>query len=750
MKQKVLIMIAILAGTISAGAQAIIPEKGYVFNDSIVPRIDIIIEQSLLDQITADPSSSIEHPATFIFTTPSGSETIDSIGFRLRGNTSRYSAKKSYKISFNTFNPGGKFHGLEKMNINGEHNDPSIMRAKLCWDMMQFMKVPASRANHVILYVNSEYYGLYLNVEHIDEEFIRSRFGDNYGNLYKCLWPADLMYQGSNPEDYKLKNGERRTYDLHTNTKYDDYQDLVDLITVISTSAGADFECLINQAFNVSNYLKVVAVDILAGNWDNYSYLKNNYYLYRNPVSTRMEFIPYDMDNTFGVDWFNVSWATRDIYNWSSDEARPLYDNIMASGEYQDHFSFYMDYLLDNYFNSDSLFPRIDRIHEMIRPWVVNDPFYPLDYGYGIEDFDQVKDLAAGAHVKTGLKQFINARVSSARNQLVAGNLTPLVSEFSWMLSRTDDSLTIRAGVVDDDLKDVSLMLAENESGFEEYQMYDDGTGGDNEAGDNMYSRIIIPAEQGLSYRLYIRITDFAGKITDHPCTPVEVQIPYHTGDLVINEFMASNDLALADEYEEYDDWIEIYNESTNAVWLGNKFLSDDLADRNKWKLPDGFLGAGEMKLIWADGQDDQGTHHANFKLSGSGEEIGLFDAPSTGFQLMDKIIYGSQTTDRSYARQPDGGIDWIIANNPTPSGKNLTTSALASINNDNALLVYPNPVRGDMIFFNKPVSFALYDSRGMKLWEVIQKSEFDIGFLPQGLFLIISHSGESLKLIRQ
>ncbi|MBK6347143.1 MAG: hypothetical protein IPF68_14665 [Bacteroidales bacterium] len=41
-------------------------------------------------------------------------DTIHETGFRLRGNTSRYSAKKSFKISFNTWVPGQKYHGVEK------------------------------------------------------------------------------------------------------------------------------------------------------------------------------------------------------------------------------------------------------------------------------------------------------------------------------------------------------------------------------------------------------------------------------------------------------------------------------------------------------------------------------------------------------------------------------------------------------------------------------------------------------------
>jgi spore coat protein CotH len=100
-------------------------------------------------------------------------------------------------VSFNFFFSGQKFYGLEKMNINGEHNDPSIVRSKLCFDMLDYLEVPASRANHVKLYINGVYFGLYMNVEHYDDEFTQSRFAGQ-GNLYKCTYGADLSHKGRN------------------------------------------------------------------------------------------------------------------------------------------------------------------------------------------------------------------------------------------------------------------------------------------------------------------------------------------------------------------------------------------------------------------------------------------------------------------------------------------------------------------------------------------------------------------------
>lgn len=233
-------------------AQNPFPNRGIAFQDDEVPRVDILIAESSINQILApgNEQSNFEHEATFIFTHSEGIDTVNQVGFRLRGNTSRWSAKKSFKVSFNSF-LDQKWEGLEKLNLNGEHNDPTISRAKICWDMMRGIGVPAPRANHVALYINGDYRGLYANVEHIDDELVQQRFGNRNGNLYKCLYPADLAYLGENPDNYKLAPNGRRAYDLRTNEEEDDYSDLANLISIINLTPISELPCELEAVFNV-------------------------------------------------------------------------------------------------------------------------------------------------------------------------------------------------------------------------------------------------------------------------------------------------------------------------------------------------------------------------------------------------------------------------------------------------------------------------------------------------------------------
>ena len=140
------------------------------------------------------------------------------------------------------------------------------------------------------------------------------------------------------------------------------------------------------------------------------------------------------------------------------------------------------------------------------------------------------------------------------------------------------------------------------------------------------------------------------------------------TPRLYINEFMASNASTVESrDFYEYSDWIEIHNAEDSTVNIGGYYLTDDLADPQKWQIPAGTeIFQGRRALFWADGQD-QGKH-TNFKLSADGEEIGLF---SPGGILIDSISFGKQIRDISYGRSPDAGATWLFFDQATPGTSN-------------------------------------------------------------------------------
>jgi len=138
---------------------------------------------------------------------------------------------------------------------------------------------------------------------------------------------------------------------------------------------------------------------------------------------------------------------------------------------------------------------------------------------------------------------------------------------------------------------------------------------------------------------------------------------------LSLNEVMPSNVSTIADEADELDDWLELYNGEDDAIDLGGWYLSDDDDDPLKAQLPQGLLVPGHgVLLIWADHDLDQGDDHVDFRLDKEGEVIILSDPDGV---LVDRLAYQNASDDQSFARIPDGTGEFVICWQPTPGTLN-------------------------------------------------------------------------------
>jgi hypothetical protein len=158
-----------------------------------------------------------------------------------------------------------------------------------------------------------------------------------------------------------------------------------------------------------------------------------------------------------------------------------------------------------------------------------------------------------------------------------------------------------------------------------------------------------------------------------------------HGSMLFINEFMSSNTSAsgIHDEYNDYDDWIEIYNIGDSPIDMAGMYLTDDLANPTKWQIPSGSpsqttIPANGYLVFWADEETSEGPRHTNFKLSAGGEEIGLID--TNGITVLDEIAFGEQATNISYGRYPSGEQNWRFFPIPTPGADNNNVAYLGEI----------------------------------------------------------------------
>lgn len=151
----------------------------------------------------------------------------------------------------------------------------------------------------------------------------------------------------------------------------------------------------------------------------------------------------------------------------------------------------------------------------------------------------------------------------------------------------------------------------------------------------------------------------------------------------LITEFMAVNDLELADGDGKFSDWIEVHNPTASAINLSGWHLTDNSTNLDKWTfptLPQSVIPAGGYLVVFATGQptetyvDGGGNLHTDFKLSGSGEYLALVDSTLT-IEHEYSPTFPEQSADVSYGLQESGGTYELgqlkYFANPTPGADN-------------------------------------------------------------------------------
>ena len=694
-----------------------------VFDDTAPAIVEIFIDPGCLDSMITHVESSTTCPVDFVFTNRYiSADTVKNVGMRLRGTTSRNAHKKSFKIDFNEYVTGQNFHGLEKMNLKAVFTDPSVARAKLYSDIAQAYHVPCFRANHVVLYINDAYYGLYISVEHVDENFIKAHFGNNDGNLYECSLGANLLYLGIDQSLYKgLMNIHNQfVYEVKSISGNDDYSDLIHLIEVINLSPDSLFRSEIERVLNVPSYYRAMALDVITANWDNYWYYANNYYLYHNTATDKFEWIPVDGDETFGLWWEDRDFATQNIYRWGKNYQRPLAARIKDVSDYRNMYSHFIQDLAREVCIPDSLNARVDSLHAGISSALESDPFYGMEanpeFQYTVADFHASFETALDSfpHVHYGLKNYFTVRREKALSQLHFDNTAPLIMETRHVpgYPLAGSTITVTTQIYDEDEIVRAELLYRQGGEFSTLPMEKAGSGC---GGEYTWGLEFVPRDHAHFIEYYLVVEDDDGELRmDPPDAPEHLfNIPIFTEQpvLFINEFMSSNDSAISDENGEFDDWIELFNGGDSDIYLPGYYLTDDFSRPRKWPLPDVKINAKGFLLIWADEDGSQGQLHANFKLSADGEEIGLFKSDSIYTAPVDTLTFPAQLADISYGRVFDGSAEWDFLTSPTPGTSNNPTEvkSIETIVPDGRLQIlrnYPNPFNASTL-----ISFHLKES---------------------------------------
>ncbi|MHC4580653.1 MAG: lamin tail domain-containing protein, partial [Planctomycetota bacterium] len=147
---------------------------------------------------------------------------------------------------------------------------------------------------------------------------------------------------------------------------------------------------------------------------------------------------------------------------------------------------------------------------------------------------------------------------------------------------------------------------------------------------------------------------------------------------IVLNEVMANTDYGdPQDPGPGSNDWIELYNVTSESVSLRDWYLSDDVSDLKKWAIGDIEMAA----YSYASFDEITGVHTATgngFGLNKAGEMVILSYLPGTSEdRIADSVRFKAQGEMASLGRYPDGGKHWFEM---TPSRGLPNTSPAAKL----------------------------------------------------------------------
>jgi hypothetical protein len=156
------------------------------------------------------------------------------------------------------------------------------------------------------------------------------------------------------------------------------------------------------------------------------------------------------------------------------------------------------------------------------------------------------------------------------------------------------------------------------------------------------------------------------------------------SAQLMVNEVSSRNATMYKEGNKDYEDFIEIFNNTGAAVNLNDYYLSTTRTNPTKWRFFNQTLNAGAYMVVFADNEDAYGYsrytdcycffdyQHTNFKISMSGETVYLFNL--TG-QIVDSLVSGKNLdVNQSVGKALGSNIGQVFFNQMTPNAANTTT----------------------------------------------------------------------------
>lgn len=348
-----------------------------------MPTVEIVIDPEAMARLDADPFAATDERGVFI----DGEGQSHEVDLHYRGaymllNVMTYYDLRNWKVKFDE---DDRYLDRREWNFNYE---PHLFQ-KLAYDLFRFAGVMVPGAQHVVLLVNGEVQGMYLQYEDPDSKnWLYDSFGDDEGDLYKAAYDipyeppcfADLTYLGTDDADYECHYTKKTNH----NVAPGDYTVLRAFVDDLNHLSDGDFPAWFESSFDVESFRSFLVVSNFIANWDAYPQRPKNYWLYENMRAEQMVFVPWDLDltwNPYTDSTFNqMGTSVSVLYNLLNNDyapphaeegtERPLSSRLMAIESQQEAYLDRYQELTQSILSADYLHGRADALLAIVEPHI--------------------------------------------------------------------------------------------------------------------------------------------------------------------------------------------------------------------------------------------------------------------------------------------------------------------------------------------------------------------------------------------
>jgi spore coat protein CotH len=455
------------------------------------------------NQMVQNHESETELPAKMTY---DGVELASNVGVRFKGQTSYWqnnTEKKSFNISTDYENENQEIGGFTNINLNCAFGDDTFMR-EVIYEHTNQIYMPSVSVNYVELYINESYWGIYINSQQIDNNFMKEWFLSKKGSRWRAEPPSGesqgfgsgfsaINYLGDSFSSYAKYYTLKKYY---KDTEEEAWSDLINVAKVLEYTSSDEMEAKVSKVLDLDRTLWFLVMENVFDDEDGYIYKgENDYYLFWDPVAKWLTPIEYDGNSTMQPGYQN--WSP--FFN-AANSKYPLLYRILNVPSIRQRYLAHMRTVLNETFNPTYMNNVINNYSAKIDSYIQVDSKKMMTYSeYTYTVF----------WLKTIIDSRYNNLISNSEvkvSGLEISNTQWAVNGTTWGTPSAINNVTINTTISGTmGINIIYACLGKGVAGpFSKRKMYDDGQHDDGAANDGVYGVIIPAQESGTRIRFYI------------------------------------------------------------------------------------------------------------------------------------------------------------------------------------------------------------------------------------------------------